>query len=133
MALVSRKEPSGDMRRLKRRSPGSYGVMIGPVDDHKPPAKDKPVQTEAESRAADLPTRTQQPTSEGGPDVALTYCEVVGTKRPCRADFRKLSVPVAPADAEARAIARRDAAAATAAAAAAAATARARTAAAAAT
>ena len=38
MALVSRKEASGDMRRLKRRSPGSYGVMIGPVDDHKPPA-----------------------------------------------------------------------------------------------
>ena len=98
-------------------APGSDCLlMIGYVDDHKLPAEATPVDAGAESRAAVLPAVASasaagaKPTSDGGPDVALTYCEVVLTKRPCKVDLRKLSVPVAPTDAEARAIARRNAA-----------------------
>ena len=98
---------------LNLRSPGSNGVMIGRVDDRKLPAK---VDAGAESSAAVLPAAAcasavgANPTRDGGPDVALTYCEVVRTKRLRKADPRKFSLPVAPTKAEARAIARRDAA-----------------------
>ena len=79
--------------------------MIGPVDDRKLPAKATPVDAGAASRAANLPAPAAAASAKrsDGSD-SITYRDVVDTKRPCRADLRMPSAPVAPTDAEARAI-----------------------------
>ena len=79
------------MRRLAHRSPGSYGVMIGPVDDHKPPAKDKPVQTL--NRAQGSSEQSAQLRRSQAPGRALTCAKWSARRGPAGPTFASSRCP----------------------------------------